>query len=339
MSNTPLARPLPQPATPFRHLGRSGLVVSTVGLGCNNFGRPGTATTTLDGTRAVVTAALDAGITFFDTADVYGSHPGESEELLGQALAGRRDEAVVATKFGMDLGGANGPDFGARGSRRYIVTAVEASLRRLRTDRIDLFQFHTPDNSTPIDETITALSDLVTAGKVRYLGHSNRSGWQIAQAEYVARELGATRFISSQNHYNLIDRRAELEVLPAAKELGVGVLPYFPLANGLLTGKYRRDAAAPEGSRLQAPGKQVVLNNAPWGALEAFAALAAEAGLTPVQLAFSWIAAQPPVGSVIAGATRAEQVLQNASAVVNLASDVLAKLDEIFPAPQRIALF
>jgi aryl-alcohol dehydrogenase-like predicted oxidoreductase len=238
----------------------------------------------------------------------------------------------------MDLSGANGPDFGARGSRRYVVRAVEASLRRLRTDWIDLYQFHTPDPGTPIEETLSALDDLVRAGKVRYVGHSNRAGWQIAQAEYVARELGTTRFISSQSHYNLLDRRAELEVVPAAVALGLGVLPYFPLANGLLTGKYSRDTAAPEGSRLSMV-RQRMLTTAPWDELEALEALAADNGLTMVQLAFSWLAAQPAVGSVIAGATRPEQVVQNAGAVVNLSPEVLARIDELFPAPRKVALF
>ena len=235
----------------MRHtrLGRSGLTVSVVGLGCNNLGRPGTATLEQAGTDAVVHAALDAGITFFDVADVYGAEPGLSEERLGRALGARRDEVVIGTKFGMDMGGVAGDDGGARGSRRYIVRAVEDSLRRLGTDWIDLYQFHTPDPATPIEETLRALDDLVRAGKVRYVGHSNRAGWHIAQAEYVARELGVERFVSAQNHYNLLDRRAELEVVPAAAEFGLGVLPYFPLANGLLTGKYSQ-GDAPEGSRL-----------------------------------------------------------------------------------------
>ncbi len=321
-----------------RRLGRSGLTVSVVGLGCNNLGRKGTLTQDLAGATAVVSTALDVGITLFDVADSYGSSPGESEQLLGQALGSRRDEAVLATKFGMNMRGANGPDFGARGSRRYIVCAAEASLTRLGTDHIDLYQFHTPDPGTPIDETLRALDDLVTAGKVRYIGHSNRAGWQIAQAEYVARELGVNRFISSQNHYNLLDRRAELEVLPAATELGIVVLPYFPLANGLLTGKYRRSAQAPVGSRLST-SKPELLRTAPWDALESFEQLAADAGLTALQLAFSWLAAQPAIASVIAGATRPEQVIENADAVVELAPAVLTRLDEIFAPAQRIALF
>ena len=227
--------------TEYRRLGNSGLTVSVVGLGCNNLGRANTVTESQEGTDAVVHAALDAGITLFDVADTYGREPGLSETMLGKALAGRRDDAVVATKFGMDMRGANGNDFGARGSRRYIISAAEASLRRLGTDWIDLYQFHTPDPLTPIDETLAALDDLVTSGKVRYIGHSNRAGWQIAEAEFVARARGGSRFISTQNHYNLLDRRAELEVTPAAEAYGLGVLPYFPLANGLLTGKYAPD--------------------------------------------------------------------------------------------------
>ena len=224
--------------TEYRRVGNSGLSVSVVGLGCNNLGRSGTATESQEGTDAVVHAALDAGITFFDVADTYGREPGLSETMLGKALAGRRGDAVIGTKFGMDMRGANGNDFGARGSRRYIIKAAEASLRRLGTDWIDLYQFHTPDPRTPIEETLAALDDLVTSGKVRYIGHSNRAGWQIAEAEFVARARGGSRFISAQNHYNLLDRRAELEVTPAAEAYGLGVLPYFPLANGLLTGKY-----------------------------------------------------------------------------------------------------
>jgi aryl-alcohol dehydrogenase-like predicted oxidoreductase len=324
--------------TSYRRLGKSGLTVSTVGLGCNNLGRANTATESQDATDAVVHAAIDAGITLFDVADTYGREPGLSETMLGKALGGRRGDVVLATKFGMDAQGANGPDFGARGSRRYIMQAVEASLRRLGTDWIDLYQFHTPDPLTPIDETLAALDTLVRSGKVRYIGHSNRSGWQIAQAEYVARELGTERFISSQNHYNLLDRRAELEVTPAAEEFGLGVLPYFPLANGLLTGKYA-PGHAPEGSRLSHTRTNLV-NDADWDQLGSFSAFAKERGLTEIEVAFSWLAAQPSVASVIAGATRPEQVRQNAEAAnwVPTPED-LAELDGIFPAVPKVALF
>lgn len=324
----------------MRHtrLGRSGLTVSVVGLGCNNLGRPGTATLDQAGTDAVVHAALDAGITFFDVADIYGAEPGLSEERLGRALGARRDEVVIGTKFGMDMGGVAGDDGGARGSRRYIVRAVEDSLRRLGTDWIDLYQFHTPDPATPIEETLRALDDLVRAGKVRYVGHSNRAGWQIAQAEYVARELGVERFVSAQNHYNLLDRRAELEVVPAAAEFGLGVLPYFPLANGLLTGKYSQ-GDAPEGSRLSHV-RQHMVADADLEQLAAFGRFARERGITEVQAAIGWLAAQGPVSSVIAGATRAEQVVENAAAADWLATaEDLAELDALFPGPEKVALF
>ena len=324
--------------TSYRRVGKSGLTVSTVGLGCNNLGRANTATESQDATDAVVHAAVDAGITLFDVADTYGREPGLSETMLGRALGNRRAGVVVATKFGMDMKGANGPDFGARGSRRYIIAAVEASLRRLGTDWIDLYQFHTPDPQTPIDETLSALDALVTSGKVRYIGHSNRAGWQIAQAEYVARELGTARFISTQNHYNLLDRRAELEVTPAAGEFGLGVLPYFPLANGLLTGKYS-PGHAPAGSRLSHTRTHLV-DDADWDQLGRFSAFAKERGLTEIEVAFSWLAAQPSVASVIAGATRPEQVRQNAVAADWIPTEAdLQELDSIFPAAPKVALF
>lgn len=322
----------------LRRLGTSGLTVSVVGLGCNNLGRTGAVTQTQEGTDALISSALDAGITLFDVADTYGAEPGLSETMLGTALGRRRDEIVLATKFGMSLSGANGPDFDARGSRRYIMTAVEASLRRLGTDHIDLYQFHTPDPATPIDETLSALDDLVRDGKVRYIGHSNRAGWQIAEAEYVARARGGPRFISSQSHYNLLDRRAELEVTPAAQAYGLGVLPYFPLANGLLTGKYS-SGDAPAGSRLT-HSRQYMLEEADLDQLKAFGDFARERGLTELQVAFSWLASRTSVASVIAGATRPEQIAQNAEAVcwVPGAEDEAA-LEEIFPAVPKVALF
>jgi aryl-alcohol dehydrogenase-like predicted oxidoreductase len=317
----------------YRRLGSSGLSVSTVGLGCNNLGRAGTASQSQEGTDAVVHAAIDAGITLFDVADMYGKTPGVSEVQLGKALGTKRDDVVLATKFGLDMGGVNGPDWGARGSRRYIIRAVEASLRRLGTDWIDLYQYHAPDPQTPIEETLAALDDLVTSGKVRYLGHSNFAGWQIAEAEFTARSGGYTPFISAQNPYSLLDRRLEREVVPAAEAYGLGVLPYFPLANGLLTGKYRRNEV-PAGSRLTHSRKNL-LETADWDQLESFSAFAAERGLTEVQVAFSWLAAQPSVGSVIAGATSPEQVRQNATAAEWTPSDEdLAELDGIFPRPK-----
>lgn len=321
-----------------RRLGHSGLTVSAVGLGCNNLGRPGTATETQEGANAVVQAALDAGVTLFDVADVYGKEPGLSELMLGNALGDRREDVILATKFGMDMRGANGADFGARGSRRYVTRALEASLSRLGTDYIDLYQFHTPDPLTPIEETLAALDDAVRAGKVRYIGHSNLSGWQIAEAEFTARAQGGTRFISSQNHYNLLDRRAELEVMPAAEAYHLGVLPYFPLANGLLTGKYS-SGSAPEGTRL-AIAKPELLEKANLEQLRAFGDFARERGLTELEVAFSWLASRPAVGSVIAGATKPEQITQNAAAAswVPTAEDEEA-LNQIFPAATRVALF
>ncbi|MFF0317333.1 aldo/keto reductase [Micromonospora sp. NPDC005252] len=295
----------------YRRLGDSGLVVSVVGIGCNNFGRK----LDLDGTRAVVDAALDVGINLFDTADIYGEPQGGSEELLGQALKGRRDDVVVATKFGMDMNGLNGPDFGARGSRRYIARAVEASLRRLGTDHIDLYQMHEPDPGTPIDETLAALDDLVRDGKVRYLGNSNFAGWQIADADWVASSNGRARFISAQNHYSLLERSVEAEVIPACERFGLGMLPFFPLANGLLTGKYKRSGQPPAGSRLSGGGRYADrLAAADWDTIEAIEAYAAERGLTMLQVAIGGLAAQPAVTSVIAGATTPEQVYANAAA-------------------------
>src|SRR3954454_6721681 len=244
----------------YRRLGNSGLVVSVVGIGCNNFGRK----LDLDGTREVVDAALDAGITLFDTADIYGTPHGASEETLGAALKGRRDEIVLATKFGMNMEGLNGNDFGARGSRRYIVRAVEASLRRLGTDYLDLYQMHEPDAATPIDETLSALDDLVRGGKVRYLGNSNSSGWQIADADWTARAAGQTPFISAQNQYSLLHRAVEVEVVPACEHFGLGLLPFFPLDSALLSGKYRRGEQPAQGTRLSLPRYQRWLDGADW---------------------------------------------------------------------------
>ncbi|ROS73540.1 aldo/keto reductase [Cellulomonas sp. PhB143] len=323
---------------PLRRAGRSGLAVSAVGLGCNNLGRSNAVTTSFEGSAAVVHAALDAGITFFDTADSYGAVPGRSEEFLGRALGAHRDEVVVATKFGMPVRGLNGPDLDARGSRRYVVRAVEGSLSRLGTDHVDLFQLHTPDDLTPIDETLAALDDLVRAGKVRYVGHSNRAGWQVADAEHTARAHGTTRFVTAQNHYNLIDRRAELEVIPAAEAYGIGVLPYFPLANGLLTGKYTRGNRPDDGRLVR--NKPQLLESAPWEALERLRDFCDERGITEVQVAFGWLLAQRAVASVIAGATTPDQVRQNAAAAAwEPTPEDLAALDEIFPRPGKVALF
>lgn len=293
----------------YRQLGRSGLTVSAVGLGCNAFG----ATIIPDDVPAVVGAALDAGITFFDTADIYGSQPGQSEELLGRALAGRRDDVVVATKFGMDARGANGPDWGVRGSRRYVRRAIEASLRRLGTDHVDLYQIHAYDPVTPLAETVAALAELVAEGKVRYLGSSNFSGWQIVDADWIARSAGTEPMISVQNPYSLLDRGVEQEVIPAALRVGAGLLPYFPLASGLLTGKYRRGEPAPEGTRLtRRPDR---LADADFDAIERIGSFARARGVSMATVAIAYLAAQDVVGSVISGASRPDQVRSNAAAM------------------------
>ncbi len=310
----------------YRRLGTSGLVVSVVGVGCNNFGRKLDA----DGTRAVVDAAFDAGITLFDTADIYGTPHGSSEECLGAALEGRRDEVVLATKFGMDMEGLNGADRGARGSRSYIVRAVEASLRRLGTDYLDLYQIHTPDEATPIEETLSALDDLVRSGKVRYLGNSNFAGWQIADADWTARTAGLTPFISAQNQYSLLHREVETEVVPACEQFGLGLLPFFPLDSGLLTGKYQRDTAPPAGTRLAQERYQRWLDGADWDTIEALTAYGKERGHSLLDVAIAGLAAQPAVSSVIAGATTPEQVRANAAAGAwRLTPEDVAALDDV----------
>lgn len=292
----------------YRRLGVSGLAVSTIGIGCNNFGgRIGD-----DDAAEVVNTALDLGINLFDTADVYGGH--RSEEVLGAALGRRRDDAVIATKFGHDMSGANGPDRGARGARRYIRTAVEASLRRLGTDRIDLYQIHFPDAGTPIEETMAALDDLVRDGKVLYLGHSNLAGWQVADAAWIARTTGRTPFVSAQNHYSLLSRDAEKDLIPACERFGVGLLPYFPLESGLLTGKYHRDSAPPAGTRLANAGFARWLTEAPWDTIERLSSYATGCGATLLDVAIGGLLTRPVVASVIAGATSGDQVRANAAA-------------------------
>ena len=315
----------------YRSLGNSGLVVSVAGLGGNNFGR----WLDVDATRAVVDAALDAGITLLDTAESYGA--GRSEEFLGEVLARRRDQVVLATKFGhrgADMG--YGAAAGAKGGRGYIMRAVEGSLRRLRTDYIDLYQIHTPDPATPIEETLTALSDLVAQGKVRYLGHSNFAGWQLANAAGAARELGTAGFVSAQNHWSLLERGIEAEVVPAALHYGLGVLPYYPLANGLLTGKVRRGLPPPEGSRLA--GRPGYITGDKLDRAEKLADWAQQHGVTLLDVAVGGLAAQPGCSSVIAGATSPEQVKANAAAASWVPSaDELADLDRVAPGPAASA--
>ncbi|HEY8827682.1 MAG TPA: aldo/keto reductase [Jatrophihabitantaceae bacterium] len=309
----------------FRRLGESGLVVSVVGLGTNNLGMK------LDDeqSREVVHAALDEGITLFDTSDSYGA----SEQRLGALLEGRRDDVVLATKFGSDVrnrGGDNGEDWNARGSRRYIRRAVESSLRRLRTDWIDLYQLHRPDPSTPIEETLSALSDLVREGKVRYLGSSNFTGWQVADAEWTSRTRGHERFVSAQNEYNVLKRDVEDDLVPALEQYGIGLLPFFPLASGLLSGKYRRGEAPPEGSRIQAWGRESVLTDAVFDVVEGLETFASARSISLLDVAIGGLAAQPAVASVIAGATSRAQVTANVAAGTWEPSlGDLAELDEL----------
>ena len=315
----------------YRSLGNSGLIVSVTGLGCNNFGRR----LGLDATREVVNAALEAGVTLLDTADMYGNGGG-SEELLGEVLAGRRDEVVLATKFGhqaFDMG--YGTAAGAKGGRAYIRRAAERSLRRLRTDYLDLYQLHTPDPVTPVEETLAALTELVDEGKVRYIGHSNFTGWQIADAAHLARETGAAPFVSAQNHWSLLERGAEAEVVPAARHFGLGVLPYYPLANGLLTGKVRKGQEPPPGSRLAS--RRADLTDSKLDRVEALIAWAAARGRTVLEAAVGTLAAQPGCTSVIAGATSPEQVKANAAAADWIPSaEDLADLDRLMPPPRAL---
>jgi len=290
----------------LRRLGASGLKVSEIGLGCNNFGMR----IDQDKTQAVVDAALEAGINLFDTADVYGAS--QSEVMLGKALGARRRDVILATKFAVPMGGS---PYQRGGSRRYIVQAVEASLTRLNTDYIDLYQMHAPDPDAPIEETLRALDDLVHAGKVRYIGCSNFTGWQIADADWIARTGHVERFVSAQNNFSLLERNVEREVIPACERFGLGLLPYFPLASGLLSGKYKRAEAPPEGTRLAAWGPRAAdaLSDRNFDRLDKLGAYAAERGHTLLDLAFAWLLGHPAVSSVIAGATSAEQVKANAA--------------------------
>jgi aryl-alcohol dehydrogenase-like predicted oxidoreductase len=303
---------------PTRQLGDSGLQVSIVGLGCNNFGRR----LGLDGTRAVVEAALEEGVTFFDTADIYGR--GSSEELLGEVLEGRRDQVVLATKFGMDMGDGKGP----RGSREYIRQAIAGSLQRLRTDVIDVYWYHRPDGVTPIAETLETLDELVRNETVRAIGASNFSAEQIEEADAVARERGLAHFTAVQNEYSLLVRDAERDVLPTCERLGLGFVPYFPLASGLLTGKYRRSEPAPAGTRLA--GRETIASDEQFDLIEALEQYAAARGLSLVQVAIGALLAREVVPSVIAGATKPEQVRANAAAAAwTPSADDLVELNSV----------
>ena len=308
----------------IRNLGGSGLRVSAVGLGCNNFGQR----TDLETSRKVIHKAIDLGITLFDTADIYAGIGG-SETVLGEVLGDRRKDIVLATKFSKPMA-TDGTRQGA--SRRYIMSAVEASLRRLKTDYIDLYQQHDYDPLTPIEETLRALDDLIRQGKVRYIGNSNFPAWRIAEAEHVARAMNVNHFVSCQDEYSLVVREIERDLLPAARQYNLGLLPYFPLASGLLTGKYKRGAAAPADTRFaKAPGlrdRYATLRNE--DIVEKLQAFVQARGRSMLDLAFSWLASRPQVASVIAGATRVEQIEQNVKAIDwALSADDLAEIDAI----------
>ncbi|MFO1281668.1 MAG: aldo/keto reductase [Burkholderiales bacterium] len=308
----------------LKRLGRSGLKVSEIGLGCNNFGQR----LDLEATRRVVHRALDLGVTLFDTADSYGNRGG-SETQLGEILGARRKDIVLATKFGWpmdDVGVLRG------GSRRYLMRAVEDSLRRLKTDWIDLYQFHTPDPDTPIEETLRAQDDLVRQGKVRYLGCSNVAGWQIADTAWIARTEGLAPFVSVQNEYSLLARGVETEVMPAMERFGLGLLPFYPLAGGLLTGKYRRGAPLPKGARLTDTQRSAdrFLTERNWTVVQALQTYAEARGRSLLDLAIGWVVAKPGVASVIAGATSAEQIEANVAAAARApGADEMAELDRI----------
>lgn len=315
----------------YRRLGDSSLNVSVLGYGANNLGRKGSASEDIAGAKKVVDAALDVGVTYFDTANVYGHEPGLSETLLGKALGNRRDDIVIATKFGLPVAGE--PKELARGSRRYIMKQCEASLRRLGTDWIDLYYYHSPDSLTPITETIDALDNLVDQGKIRYYGVSNTTGWQLADAWHNSRP---GRLVATQNHYNLLDRRAEQEIVPAAQHFGLGLVPYYPLAAGILTGKYTQ--SVPQDARLKPGDPKLAAAN--FDALRAYQDFCSQRDTRQASVAIAWLASQSPVASIIAGATRPEQIRKNAQAVeLELSMDDLATLDEIFPRPEKVALF
>jgi aryl-alcohol dehydrogenase-like predicted oxidoreductase len=306
----------------LRTVGRSGLQVSLLGLGCNNFG----SRIDEEASAAVVRAALDAGVTLFDTSDSYGA--GQSEEFLGRALRGERDDVVIATKFSSPTG--DGP-YRSGASRKYLMAACERSLRRLGTDFVDLYYLHRPDAKTPIEETLAALDDLVHAGKVRYVASSNFAGWQIVEAEHVARTDGTVRFVASQSEWSLLRRGVEVEVVPACTAYGIGVVPYFPLASGLLTGKYVRGEPPPAGTRLAtSPRFADVATDAAFGVVERLADFGRDRGRSLLELAIGWLAAHPVVPSVLVGATKPEQVAANAAAAsVRLSPDEVEGIGEI----------
>ncbi|MEY4898843.1 MAG: hypothetical protein RL294_654 [Actinomycetota bacterium] len=316
---------------PMRFLGNSGLLVSAVGLGCNNFGRPDTLTFSVGGTSDVLAAAIEAGINFFDTADIYGADFGLSERLMGPVVANARERMVIATKFGHTEYESPLAHLGPGGSRAYIRASIDQSLERLQTDFIDLYQHHTPDPRVPIEETLEALNELIEEGKVRHIGHSNYSGKQARRAQSVAKRLGLKSFVSAQNEYNLLSREAENGILPVAQDMGLGFLPWFPLHNGLLTGQFTKDGG-PENSRIMRK-RQHLHAEAPWDAMDKFAKFCAERYITMLEATIGWLLAVPGMSSVIAGATTVVQVRENADAAVSWSPTTreFAQIANLFP--------
>ena len=316
---------------PIRYLGNSGLLVSAVGLGCNNFGRVDTPTYTEEGTAEVMVAAIAVGINFFDTADIYGAEFGLSERLMGPVVAKARERMVIATKFGHTEFESPLAHLGSGGSRAYIRASIDQSLERLQTDFIDLYQHHTPDPQVPIEETLESLNELIEEGKVRHIGHSNYSGEQARRAQSVAKRLGLKTFVSAQNEYNLLARDAENDLLPAAQDMGLGFLPWFPLHNGLFTGKFTKDGG-PENSRIMRT-RQHLHAEAPWDAMDKFAKFCTERRITMLEATIGWLLAVPGMSSVIAGATTVVQVRENADAAVSWSpnSREFTQIANLFP--------
>jgi aryl-alcohol dehydrogenase-like predicted oxidoreductase len=316
---------------PIRYLGNSGLLVSAVGLGCNNFGREGTPTFSEEGTAEVMGAAIEAGINFFDTADIYGAEFGLSERLMGPVVSKARERMVIATKFGHTEYESPLAHLGSGGSRAYIRASIDQSLERLQTDFVDLYQHHTPDPRVPIEVTLEALNELIEEGKARHIGHSNYTAQQARRAQSVAKRLGLKPFVSTQNEYNLLTRDAEKDILPAAQDMGLGFLPWFPLHNGLLTGKFTKDGG-PENSRI-VQTRQHLHAAAPWDAMDKFAKFCNERRITMLEGTIGWLLAVPGMSSVIAGATTIVQVRENADAAVSWSptSREFAQIANFFP--------
>ena len=321
---------------PIRYLGHSGLLISAVGLGCNNFGRPDTPTFTEGGTTDVMEAAIASGITFFDTADVYGAEYGLSEKLMGPTVVQNRHSMILASKFGHVEIPSPLNKIGPGGSRAYIRAALDQTLDRLQTDYLDLYQHHTPDPRVPIEETLEALNELKAEGKVRHIGHSNYTVAQARRAHSVAKRLGLAGFESAQNEHNLLARDAESAMIPAAVEMGLGFLPFFPLHNGLFTGKFTREGGPTESRIMRI--RQNLHADAPWDAMEKFERFCDNRRITMLEATIGWMLAIPGMSSVIAGATTPAQVRQNADAAISWSPSPreFTEIAKLFPAKVKV---